>query len=648
MTGPSQPTTTETNQTSSTHAFHFRAIFTVICCAALWSLRPAFGEDVLVEAEAFQDSGGWTLDAQFVDEMGSPYLLAHGYGKPVDNAKTKVDVVEAGEYRVWVRSKDWVKDWTKDWSEDQIALHHPGRFKVLINGESLDIEFGANRKDWSWHDGGQVQLDSGMVAIELQDLVGFDGRCDAILLTTDDTVPPNANSAAGAWRKRLLGQPDHPVDAGEYDVVVVGGGIAGCASALSAARLGCRVALIQNRPVLGGNASNEVGIGPRGEKGGAGSIVWELSTRRPDGDLRAREILDGERNVSLFLEHHAYDVVMDGNRILAVDARHMPTGADRRFKATVFVDCTGKAAIGVPAGADTRIGREARGEFNEPLAPEKADRMTHGNTVTFSVRMADQPVPFPEVPWALEVAKDYGDLGGQTRKPGAPDWPGPRVGAAIKDEKAKLTSRLTHYWEYGQWLDPYAEHETIRDRLLAAIYGTFSNVKRQEPVRYANLEFGWVAHVPATGEFRRLMGDYVLTENDIRAARDFPDAVANNVGHLCLHYPGHEKYDFRLSDWKWVRVPPYKVPFRCLYSRNITNLMMAGKHISVSHVAGSSTKFMANGGQHGIAVGSAAYLCNKYETNPKGIGKKHINELQDIVFGRGDYETALLKASPKE
>ena len=165
--------------------------------------------------------------------------------------------------------------------------------------------------------------------------------------------------------------------------------------------------------------------------------------------------------------------------------------------------------------------------------------------------------------------------------------------------------------------------------------------------RYANLALDWVGHVPTTGELRRLAGDYILTENDIRAAREFPDAVAINRGHFCLHYPGHEKYDFRLGDWKWLQTPPYQIPFRCLYSRSIANLMMAGKHISVTHVAGSSAKVMANCGQHGVAVGSAAFLCKKYATTPRRICEKHVKELQDIVNQRGEYEDALRRRDAK-
>jgi len=248
----------------------------------------------------------------------------------------------------------------------------------------------------------------------------------------------------------------------------------------------------------------------------------------------------------------------------------------------------------------------------------------------------DEPVSFPDVPWAIAVAKDYADLGGQVKWPGQENTAGPSV-----DGDSSTGSRLTHFWEYGQWLDPYADAEAIRDHLLCAVYGTFANVKRMAPDRYATLALDWVGHVLATGELRRLVGDYILTENDIRSARHFPDVVAINRCNFCLHYPGHEKYDFRLGDWQWIRTPPYQVPFRCLYSRNLDNLMMAGKHISVTHIAGSSTKVMLNGGQHGVAVGSAAYLCKKYGATPREVARRHIKELQDIVGERGQYKDAL-------
>ena len=583
--------------------------------------------DLLIEAEHFDDQGGWLLDSQFIEEMGSPYLLAHGLGQPVANAGTTVHIPQSGEYKIWVRAKDWVPS------------HHPGRFQVKINGRMLDTEFGSNGRGWSWEKGGVLELAEGDISMELCDLTGFDGRCDAIFLTMGNKVPPeHGDEGSRAWRRRLLGLPDQPSDLGNFDFVVVGGGVGGCAAALSAARLDCRVALIHNRPGLGGNASAEIGLGPSGV---GGPLVDELTDRCEDGELRALSILEAESNVSVFLDHHILGVVMDGDRIVSVDARHAPSSEDRRFHAAVFADCSGIAALGLLAGAETRFGQEARSEFDESIAPETADEIHHGNTVLFRTRMADEPMPFPDVPWARAVAKDYACLDGQLECPGKDNRHGPFAGPeklppfgvnADGTFQNPMSAPATHFWEYGQFLDPYLNGEHIRDHLLCAIYGTFANVKTLEPEKYANLVFDWVGHVPAGGEYRRLVGDYTLTENDIRAHRDFADAVVMNAGEFCLHYPGHEKYDFRLGNWEYLYGnEPYSIPFRCLYSRNISNLMMAGKHISVTHVASSSTKKMGNCGQHGIAVGTAAYLCAKHDTTPRAIGEEHIQEIKEIT-----------------
>lgn len=585
---------------------------------------------ILVEAEAFDDYGGWILDSQFEAEMGSPYLLAHGLGAPVDDATTTIAIPEAGRYNVWVRAKDWVPS------------HHPGRFVVSINGNTVGTELGANGRDWSWQHAGTVELPHGRATLVLHDLTGFDGRCDAIFLSTDDAVPPERGEHARSWRRWLRGLPDTPITAGAFDVVVVGGGVTGAAAALAAARLGCQTVLIQDRPCLGGNASIEIGLSPRGE---TGPLIDELSRRTPEGDLVALALLDAEPTATVYLEHRVYDATADGSTIVSVDARDARSGRETRFTAPIFIDCTGTATLGLLVGAQTRYGQEARSEFDESLAPEHADDMHHGNTVFFRTRMTAAPVDFPDVPWALAVAKDYADLSGQLTKPGTENGPGPAAGPAkVPDPsvRRRMTHPLTHFWEYGQWLDPYTHGEEIRDHLLCAIYGTFSNVKRLEPDTYANLELEWVAHVPAQGEYRRYVGDYTLTEGDIRTHKAFPDAVVLNSGAFCLHYPGDERYDFRLKHWVWdIRdEQPYAVPFRCLYSVNITNLMMAGKHISTTHVAGSNTKFMGNGGQHAIATAAAAFLCKKYGTTPRGVLDAHLPELQDIagaITGNGPH-----------
>ncbi len=560
----------------------------------------ALGSELLVEAEGFSQPGGWIVNPQFLDTMGSSYLLAHGLGTPVDNARTTVALATAGRYRMWVRTKNWA------------ASQTCGSFRVVIGGKELATTFGNQGRDWIWQRGDVIELPAGDLELELKDLAGFDGRCDALYLTSDlSVIPPSVpDSAMADWRRGLLAIPKTPPSAGEYDVVVVGGGVAGCSATLAAARLGLHVALVQNRPVLGGNASPEIGITPRGQRR---SIVDEFIGPERDRVLKKEEL------VELFLGWHAFRAETRGGKIVSVDARNINTNRELRFQAPVFIDCSGVGAVGFLAGAEYRMGREAKTEFDESLAPERADKMHHGNTIVFRTAISDQSVSFPEVPWAVEIAGDFAELGGQ-----------------VVDGRDNIGG-LTHFWEYGQWLDPFADGEQIRDHLLRAIYGTFSNVKRRYGEAADRLHLAWVGHVPAGGESRRLMGDYILTENDIRAQRSFPDAVAVCSGHFCLHYPG-DKYDFRLGDWRFIPVQPYGVPFRCLFSRNVNNLMMAGKHISVTHIAGSSTKTMLNGGSMGVAVGAAAFLCQKYDTYPRDIYQNHLAELRAIVTETHPYE----------
>ncbi len=564
---------------------------------------PAAGapaDKVLVEAEGFRALGGWVVDAQFIDQMGSAYLLAHGLGSPVANAKTEVTFPQTGRYRLWVRTKDWVPP------------EHPGRFGVVIDGQQLPGLFGTVGTRWLWQDGGTVDVRRRTVTVELKDLTGWDGRCDALLFCTDKSFrpPPKPDEAMAAWRRGLLRLPEVPPPspsntAGTLDAVVVGGGVAGCSAALTAARLGLRVALIQNRPVLGGNSSSEIGIKPVGL---GRSVVDEVVGANREKVIRA------QRNIHLLLGWHAFRATTHADRITSIDARNTRSGKELRFEAPVFIDCTGDGWIGYRAGAKYRTGREGRTEFDESLAPPQPDAMTHGATLYFKTAWERSPVSFPEVPWAVAIAGDHLDL----------------------------TS--SHSWEYGHRRDMIREAEEIRDHLLCAIYGTFSNVKRKFPQKTNELRLTHVGYVAARGESRRLVGDYILTENDIRRRRQFPDAVATGSLVFCLHYPG-EKYDFR-NRMKLVPVKPYGIPFRCLYSQNIDNLMMAGRDASATHVAFSSIKLMKTGGQMGVAVGAAAALCRKYGTSPRGLYRQHLEELKEIVYQRGAYENALRPEKP--
>ena len=271
--------------------------------ATILSQSPAFTAEVFVEAESFQNRGGWKLDTQFIQQMGSPYLLAHGLGRPVDDAETNVQIPESGKYRVWVRTIDWVARWD--------AKPSPGKFQILIDNEPLDETFGTQGAKWDWHDGGTIELEKGKRAITLRDLTGFDGRCDCIYFTTDlNASPPPADKVLSEWRRKQLGLAEKPLEKGPYDLVVIGGGYAGTGAAISAARMGCRVALVQDRPVLGGNGSSEVRVWAkgnirRGKFPRIGEIIEEFAdkaTKSPGtyeefGDELKEKIVRAEKNI---------------------------------------------------------------------------------------------------------------------------------------------------------------------------------------------------------------------------------------------------------------------------------------------------------------------------------------------------------------
>ncbi|MCX6896066.1 MAG: FAD-dependent oxidoreductase, partial [Verrucomicrobia bacterium] len=246
----------------------------------------AAADNILLEAERFDSPGGWVVDQQFMDQMGSPFLLAHGLGELVRDAETTVKFPASGKYRMWVRTRDWVAPWK--------APGAPGKFQVLVNGKRLATTFGTEGADWHWQDGGTVKVRE-TTKVALHDLTGFEGRCDAILFCKDDKFqPPNELAALTKFRRDALGLPESPEDGGHYDLVVVGGGIAGTCAAISAARLGLTVALVQDRPVLGGNGSSEVRVWPEGHINQQpfphiGDVVAELLQRKATTDGNAKD-----------------------------------------------------------------------------------------------------------------------------------------------------------------------------------------------------------------------------------------------------------------------------------------------------------------------------------------------------------------------
>jgi hypothetical protein len=198
---------------------------------------------VWIETELFQDKGGWTSDTQFIDQMGSPFLLAHGLGKPVKDATTSVDFEETGDYHFWIRTRDWIPPGQGP---------GPGKFNILINDEVTGPVFGADEIFfWHWVYGGTVKINAHKIKLSLKDLTGFGGRCDIICFSKDKIDLPDNLKEIDGLRRKHANIPGKLNEHGKFDFVVIGGGVAGICAAVQAARLGSKVALIQNRPVLG-------------------------------------------------------------------------------------------------------------------------------------------------------------------------------------------------------------------------------------------------------------------------------------------------------------------------------------------------------------------------------------------------------------
>ncbi len=566
-------------------------------------------EPLFIEAESFASHGGWALDTSFTEIVGSPYLLAHGLGKPVKDATGKVQIPAAGTYKVWVRTKDWVAPWK--------AAGTPGRFQLLLNGKPLATEFGTEGAEWHWQTGGSIELPAGELQIALHDLTGFDGRCDAILLSNDPSYSPSEGEALAKDRKKWLNPGGKPEEAGEFDLIVCGGGYAGLGAAISAARQSLRVALIQDRFVLGGNGSSEIGVWAmggtmRGKYPHVGEIVEEFADRAPDspgsiasfGDAVKETLCRNEKNLTLFLGHFVQGTVMEKDTIKAVTALDVRSGRERTFKGKLFVDCTGHGTVGALAGA--KFSMLEKGHM--------------GTSNMWFYQQEETASTWPETPWAISLETG--------------DFPHLPKSKSMIDGKPFMKGEW--FWESGFDQHPINNLELIRDWNLRALYGAFSAIKKTDE----KAALKWVSHVGGPRESRLLEGDVLLTQDDIVEKKEFPDAFVPTTWDIDLHYP-REQYAKKTPENPFIsraqfgkhvdRKAGYPVPYRCFYSKNIGNLFMAGRNVSVTHEALGTVRVMRTGGMMGEVVGKAAYLAVLNHTSPRGVYEKHLPELTHLV-----------------
>lgn len=593
-----------------------RYLLAIVFCTSMFAVSAQKHKTIFVEGESFQNKGGWVVDQQFMNEMGSPYIMAHGLGVAVKDASTTVKFPQTGKYYLHVRTKNWAALWS-----DKEA---PGKFEIIVNGKIVDHVFGTQEKHWNWINGGAIDIITKESTIALHDLTGFNGRCDALIFTTDANYKPiNDIDKLAAYRNEMLGTSSKPKSAGKYDYVVVGGGMGGICAAISAARLGVKVALIQNRPVLGGNNSSEVRVhlGARIKQEPwpeLGNLVNEIGPTRGgnaqpkdyyEDDKKLKAVL-AEENISLFLNCHANALVAEGGKIKSVSTQNIETGEKLIFKAPLFADCTGDATIGALAGAEFMQGRESRDVFGEETAPERADSLTMGASVQWFSHKQDVPTPFPDIKWGLE----------------------------LNEEKSHALTRGDWDWETGMGIDQTKDFERVRDYGMLVVYSNWSFVKNHSKVKadFTNEKLQWVAFVAGKRESRRLVGDYVLTETDLRNRNVYSDGTAPTTWSMDLHYPHPENSKmfpdapFR-SIAKHIQIYPYPIPFRCLYSKNIDNLMMAGRHISVSHVALGTVRLMRTIGMEGEVLGMAASICKEENTLPRDVYENHFAKMEELM-----------------
>ena len=432
-----------------------------------------------------------------------------------------------------------------------------------------------------------------------------------------------------------------------FELVVVGGGISGLSAAISAARNGVQVALVHERSTLGGNSSSEVRLYPEDtcvfntwcrESGILDEIYTEERSRNwipysegimnSQWDLTLYEWAQREKNLTLFLNTSMREVEMaDESRILAIHAAQLGTEKQFILQAPLFIDCTGDGVLIYRSGARFRSGKEASSEYGEPLAPAQPSQAVMGNSLYFRAYDTGHAVPFKRPDWAAEFPTEA-DL----------------LTSSGVDDRYHSSIDGGYWWiEVGYPMDWIRDNEAIRDVLLRQLLGVWDHIKNRctdkgVRERARNYALDFIGFWPYKRESRRLLGDYVLREQDVRDPSVHPDDIAYGVWGIDIHTPGGilkrdgPPVTFSDADFEKRGTMPYGIPLRSCFSKNVVNLLAAGRPISASYIAFASSRVLPTGAITGQGVGAAAALCKKYGCGPREISEAHAEELQQLLL----------------
>lgn len=572
---------------------------------------------LFIEAESFENLGGWVVDQQSMETMGSSYVMAHGMGVPVADATTAIKLPEPGVWHAWVRTRDWTAVWKRGSAG--------GIFRLKLGDKFFDNILGNNGEQWNWQYAGYVASESTDQTLCLCDLTGFNGRCDAIYLSTEQNdVPCNTEE----FREKASGVCVEETDT-FYDLIVCGGGIAGVCMALTAVYEGLNTALIQDRPILGGCNSSEIKVGLGGwirsqPYPALGNVLQEISPVFGSPGSFEKSVYEDDRKLNafrtaqwwaggkcgVFLNERVVTIQKESDVLSSVTTKNIYTGKMKRYRGRLFADCTGDGTLARLGGAEVMYGREAKDEYNEPLAPDKADNMVMGMTITWNSSVCDGDTAFPDIDWGIEFTEK------NSYKVPYGDWE----------------------WEVGQFRDMALEAEYIRDYSLMTIFCNWSFLKNhsKDKDQFKNRKLNWVSPLGGKRESYRVKGEHILTENDIEQHIPYPDATASLTWDIDIHYPDPKNVAMFGEPFRSCAIhrgikEHYPVPYRCLYSKDIKNLFLGGRLVSTTHIAFSCVRVMRTLGVLGEVCGLAAGICKRENCLPADVYKTHFEKLKALM-----------------